>query len=239
VPPAEPTGGEQSLTQRMLPSVRNVPFLIWDETTDELVPIAGVLEQVKAFDELGYRYEFDQFQAGEHLTLALNDEYAPAAAFLGTETIDPDPAHVTYAYNPTMDFAADGTSAGHAYWVYGVGLRDSSGAAPLGTVDVRSQGFGNGDPVPGATQHGAGVLTGGTIPAIPYTSQSKAWAPAPSEQARDVLEIKATNVARVTIDAKRAKVDCNAQLNVTTDGPLTVTLAECHGKSKSVTAGFG
>jgi C-terminal binding-module, SLH-like, of glucodextranase len=239
VPPAEPTGGEQSLTQRMLASVRNVPFLIWDETTDELVPIAGVLEQVKAFDELGYRYEFDQFQAGEHLTLALNDEYAPAAAFLGTETIDADPAHVTYVYNPTMDFAADGTSAGHAYWVYDVGLRDSSGTDPLGTVDVRSQAFGIGDPVPGATQHGAGALTGGTIPAIPYTSQSKAWGPAPSEPARDVIEIKATNVAHVTIDAKRAKVDCNAQLNVTTDGPLTVTLAECHGKAKSITASFG
>jgi hypothetical protein len=239
VPPAEPTGGEQSLTQRMLGSVRNVPFLIWDETTDELVPIAGVLEQVKAFDELGYRYEFDQFQAGEHLTLALNDEYAPAAAFLGTETIDADPAHVTYTYNPTMDFAADGTSAGHAYWVYDVGLRESGGAAPLGTVDVRSQGFGTGDPAPGATQHGAGVLTGGTIPAIPYTSQSKAWGPAPSESARDALSIKATNVAHVTIDAKRAKVDCNAQLNVTTDGPLTVTLAECRGKTKAVTASFG
>jgi hypothetical protein len=141
--------------------VRNVPFLIWNETTDELVPIAGVLEQVKKLDELGYRYEFDQFQAGEHLTLALNDEYAPAAAFLGTETIDADPAHVTYTYNPTMDFAVDGTSAGHAYWVYNVGLRDSSGTAPLGVVDVRSQAFGVGDPVPGATQHGAGVLTGG------------------------------------------------------------------------------
>ena len=74
VPPAEPQpGGNQSLTQRMLASVRNVPFLIWNETSDELVPIAGVLEQVKAFDELGYRYELDQFQVGEHLTLALND----------------------------------------------------------------------------------------------------------------------------------------------------------------------
>ncbi len=47
VPPAEPEpGGNQSLTERQLASVRNVPFLIWDETTDELVPIAGVLEQV-------------------------------------------------------------------------------------------------------------------------------------------------------------------------------------------------
>jgi hypothetical protein len=239
VPPAEPTGGEQSLTQRMLASVRNVPFLIWDETTDELVPIAGVLEQVKTFDELGYRYEFDQFQVGEHLTLALNDEYAPAAAFLGTETVDRDPSHVTYVYNPTMDFAADGTAAGHAYWVYEVALREAAGSDPLGKVDVRSQGFGVGDPAPGETQHGAGVLTGGQIPAIPYTSQSKAWGPAPSEPARDVLDIEATNVSHVTIDATRAKVDCKAQLNVTTDGPLTVTLADCHGKTKSVTASFG
>jgi hypothetical protein len=241
VPPAEPQpGGSQSLTQRMLGSVRNVPFLIWNETTDELVPIAGALEQVKAFDDLGYRYEFDQFQAGEHLTLAINDEYAPAAAFLGTEEVNSDPPHVTYVYNPTMDFPADGTSAGHAYWVYGVALRDAGGSAPLGTVDVRSQGFGVGDPVPGPTQQGAGALTGGQIPAIPYTSQSKAWGAPPSEPAHNALDITATNVAAVTIDAKRAKVKCSAQLNVTTDGPLTVTLADCAGpKSEPVSFNFG
>ena len=229
VPPAPPTGGEDSLTERMLASVRNVPFLIWDETTDELVPIAGVLKQVEKFDSLGYRYEFDQFQAGEHLTLALNDEYAPAAAFLGTETVNRNPSHVTYVYNPTMDFPADGTSSGHAYWVYGVTLRESAGAAPLGTVDVRSEGFGRGDPVPGETTHGAGALTGGTIPAIPYTSQSKAWGPAPAEAASDALQITAANVSAFTIDAKRAKVDCKAALHVTTDGPLQVTLADCRG----------
>ena len=224
----------------MLGSVRNVPFLIWDEKSDELVPIAGVLEQVKTFDELGYRYEFDEFQAGEHLTLAINDEYAPAAAFLGTETVNRDPSHVTYVYNPTMDFPADGTTAGHAYWVYGVTLRDSSGTAPLGKVDVRSHGFGVGDPVPGETQHGAGALTGGQIPAIPYTSQSKAWGPAPSEAAADTLDINATNVSAVTIDAKRAKVNCKAHLNVVTDGPLTVTLADCSGvNSAPVSFSFG
>jgi hypothetical protein len=241
VPPGEPEpGGNQSLTERMLASVRNVPFLIWDETTDELVPIAGVLEQVKTFDELGYRYEFDQFQAGDHLTLAINDEYAPAAVFLGTETVTRNPAHVTYAYNPTMDFAADGTTAGHAYWLYGVTLRDPSGSAPLGTIDVRSEGFGLADPVPGETEHGAGALTGGQIPAIPYTSQSKSWAPAQSAPAQDTLDINATNVSAVTIDAKRAKVNCKAHLNVVTDGPLTVTLADCNGvKSTPQSFSFG
>jgi hypothetical protein len=228
VPPAEPEpGGSQSLTQRMLGSVRNVPFLIWDETTDELVPIAGVLDQIETFDQLGYRYEFDQFQAGDHLTLAINDEYAPAAAFLGSDRVDSDPSHVTYVYNPTMDFSADGTRAGHAYWVYNVTLRDGGGSSPLGEVDVRSHGFGVGDPLAAPTQHGAGVLTGGQIPAIPYTSQTRTWEAAPAQAAADVLDITASNVSSVTIDARRARVDCAAHLNVSSDGPLKVLLRDC------------
>jgi hypothetical protein len=239
VPPAEPTGGESSLTERMLGSVRNVPFLIWDETTDELVPIAGVLKQVERFDELGYRYAFDQFQAGEHLTLAINDEFAPAAAFLGTETINRDPAHVTYVYNPTMDFPADGTTSGHAYWVYGVTLRSSAGTAPLGSVDVRSLGFGQADPVPNPTEKGAGVLTGGQIPAIPFTSQTRTWQAPVAEPAADGLQITAANVSKVTIDASRARVDCAAHLEVHTDGPLRVTLADCPGGGPARAFSFG
>jgi hypothetical protein len=239
VPPGEPQpGGNQSLTERMLGSVRNVPFKIWDETTDELVPIAGVLKQVEKFDSLGYRYEFDQFQAGEHLTLSINDEYKPAAEFLGTETVDRNPPHVTYVYNPTMDFPGDGTSAGHAYWVYGVTLRETGGSAPLGTADVRSEGFGTGDPTAEETTHGAGALTGGTIPAIPYTSQAKAWGPAPSAPVADALDINAANVQSFSVDARRARVDCAAALHVSTDGPLKVTLTDCPG-GRSKTFNFG
>jgi hypothetical protein len=78
-----------------------------------------------------------------------------------------------------------------------------------------------------ATEHGAGALTGGQVPAIPYTSQSRAWGPAPVEPVQDVLDITASNVSSVTIDARRAKVDCHAHLNVTSDGPLKVTLRDC------------
>jgi pimeloyl-ACP methyl ester carboxylesterase len=224
----EPTGGEASLTERMLASVRNVPFLIWDETSDELVPIAGVKVQVKKFEELGYRYEFDEFHAGDHLTLAINDEFGPAAEFLGTTTVNPNPAHVSYTYNPTMDFPADGTTSGHAYWLYGVQLRNSSGAAPIGTIDVRSEGFGVGDPPASATQTGTGALKGGTLPAIPYTSETKTWGAPPPTPVADTLDITATNVSHVTIDGKRAKVSCHPKLNVTSDGPLSVTIADCH-----------
>ncbi|MHB8233272.1 MAG: hypothetical protein ACYDHT_01320, partial [Solirubrobacteraceae bacterium] len=72
------------------------------------------------------------------------------------------------------------------------------------------------------------------------TSQSKAWGAAPSEPASDTLDITATNVSSVTIDAKRAKVNCKAHLNVVTDGPLTVTLADCNGvKSAPMSFNFG
>jgi hypothetical protein len=46
--------------------------------------------------------------------------------------------------------------------------------------------------------------------------------------------ITATNVSRVSIDAGRARVDCSASLNVTTDGPLRVTLTDCPGGGSRV-----
>ena len=67
---------------------------------------------------------------------------APAARFLGDAAVNRDPAHVTFVRNPTMDFPADGTTADHAYWLSGIALRDSSGTAPLGTLDARSSGTG-------------------------------------------------------------------------------------------------
>jgi hypothetical protein len=227
-PPADPEpGGAKSNTYRQLASVRNIPFLIWDASSDELVPLPGPVQQAQGFDTLGYRYEFDVFSPAEHLTLAVNDQFQPAADFLGTTKVERDPAHVSYVYNPTMDFPAVGTSAGHAYWVSGVTLRDGAGTAPLGTIDVRSEGFGVGDPTPGATMTGSGTLTGGTIPSISYTSQSRSWGPTPSAPVADVLDIKATNVSAITVDTARAHVDCDVTLHIDSDGPLAVKLQGC------------
>jgi hypothetical protein len=157
----------------------------------------------------------------------VNDEYQPAANFLGTTKVDRSPPHVTYVVNPKMDFPEMGAPANHAYWLSGLALRDSSGDAPRGTIDVRSEGFGVGDPVAGPTQHGAGALTGGTIPAIAFTSQSREWGPVPPALTRNRLDITAQNIASVTIDPGRARVSCGAALNVQTDGPVNVTLAGC------------
>jgi hypothetical protein len=227
-PPSDPQpGGARSNTNRMLGSVRNIPFLMWNAAQDELVPVVGPQAQADSFDSLGYRYEFDLFNPAEHLTLAINDEYGPAAGFLGTTEVDRDPPHVTYAYNPTMDFPTVQTAAGHAYWVSGVTLRNGSGTAPLGTIDVRSRGFGVGDPPPSGTVTGTGTLTGGASPAIPYTSQAQTWGSPPAAPIEDRLDITAQNVSSVTINASRARVTCDAQLDITSDGPLTVNMVNC------------
>jgi predicted esterase len=226
---AQPTVGYSASTSAtatgLVPSLRNIPFLMWNMATDELVPESMYLPTAQALDTAGYRYELDIYSPGDHLTLAINDEYAPAAAFLGTTTVDRDPPHVTFAFDPALDYPGLGFVADHAYWLHALGERVTTQAT--GTIDVLSHGFGVGDPTPSATQHGSGTLTGGTIPSIAYASQSTTWGAAPAIPIADQLDINATNVSAVSVNVTRAKVDCNATLNVTTDGPLVVTLDGC------------
>jgi predicted esterase len=235
IPPGPPEpGGDASNTNRMLSSVRHIPFLIWDGAEDQLVPVPGPVEQARTFDDLGYRYAFDLFGTADHFALAVNDQFAPAADFLGTRRVRRKPAHVSYAVNPTMDFPKAGTVADHAYWLSGLELRDAGGEAPLGLVDARSAAFGEGDPPATPTQHTAGTLSGGNLGSMAYSEQSKAWGKAPSRPERDVLRIEAENLSRIVVHPKRAELTCGAKLRVTTDGPLDVKLAGCDR-----TASFG
>jgi len=96
------------------------------------------------------------------------------------------------------------------------------------TIDVRSEAFGPADPVQGAEAQGAGALTGGEIPAMAYVSRATTWSqPAGQLTHANVLDITATNVARVVVDVTRAQVTCGVHLRVTSDGPLDVVLSGC------------
>ena len=226
-PPNDPVpGGVASNTNRMLASARHIPFAIWNGAADELVPAASAVAQAQTFDELGYRYEF-RLHSADHFLLAINDQYAPAAEFLGAATVDRNPHHVSYVVNPTMDFAGVGTVADHAYWLSGMRLRDPSGEAPLGEVDAVSRAFGATDPEPQPTQSGTGSLEGGDTGPVAYTFQSREWSEPGEARPRDVLELTAANLSRVTVHPKRAKLSCGADLEVRSDGPLQVKLAGC------------
>ena len=227
-----------------LASLRNIPTMVWDVLpVDELNPYSEV--NVVALQQLGYRYDYLAFP-GEHLTPAINDNYPEATAFLGTARVDPNPAHITYVYGKdtldglfrsTGDFPQWGVVADHAYWLSGLQPRTSGtscqeGATPgcgtTASIDVQSGGFGVGDPTPSGPQPGAGVQSGGAaFPVLPYVEVQQTWGAAPQHARSDDITLTASNLAAVTIDVHRAHVDCSVDLHVTTDGPLSVTLAGC------------
>jgi hypothetical protein len=204
---------------------------MWNGAADELVGPELYLPTAQRLDELGYRYELDVFAPGEHNSLAINDEFDQAAAFLGTAEVDRDPPHVTFVANPALDLPDFGYVSDHAYWLSGVKLRDEAGGT--GRIDVLSHGFGAAEPAPTATQAGAGTVTGGYfLPEYPFTRQFKEWGPGPPAGKADVLDVSASNVRTVTVDAKRARVTCAAKLMTETDGPLDVVLGGCGGAAK-------
>jgi hypothetical protein len=217
-----------SLTTGMLPSLRHVPLMIWNGVFDELVPVSGVLAHVEALDALEYRYVFDLFTLTDHFALAVNDEYGPAAEFLGDRRVKRNPAHVTYVRNPSMDFPGLGTKADHAYWLSGIRVRDKNVNTGRGTVDAFSHAFGRGDPPAGETQNGAGTLDGGQLyPSAPYTRQSRAWGRAPRQAKRQRLDITLTNIDRVRVHMRRARLSCDARIELEADGEAEVVLVGC------------
>ena len=205
-------------------NLRNLPVLMWNMVADEEVPIPGPVQTAMSLDSLGYRYELDEFAPGEHNTFALNDEYGPAAGFLADDPVARNPAHVTFSVDPALDFPSYGLVADHAYWISGLRVRQTGSN---GSIDAFSHGLGAGDPSPSGTQHGAGVLTGGLVPALAYIREFQTWGPVPSAARADELDVAASNLATATIDPARAGVDCAARVNVKTDGPIAITLAGC------------
>jgi hypothetical protein len=204
-----------------LASLRNTPLLAWNADADELVNISDSEQAVTDLTAAGLRFIERLHTASDHLTLATNDEYGPGAEWLGTHRVDRDPAHVSFVVDPTEDSAAAGTVADHSYWTSGLAVRD---AKKTGTIDVRSEGFGVGDPKVKAVEQGAGTLDGGAHGPMPYVERSQGWEAAPKAAPADRLVVKATNVASATIDTRRARVSCAPQLDLNTDGPLDLRL---------------
>src|SRR4051812_41983432 len=201
---------------------RNIPVMAWYAQTDELV---GPEMSEQAFlnaQQAGIRYDHWIFTPGGHITIGNNDEFAPAAQFLGDHTVERNPSHVTYLVDPSLDPKAL-TPADHAYWLSDLKPRTDGTA----TIDVRSHGAGHGAPPAEPVKVTAGTLNGGSHGPVPYQRRTLDWGAAPSEPRANQLDLTATNLASATIDAPRAGVGCDALVKTTSDGPLKVTLNGC------------
>jgi pimeloyl-ACP methyl ester carboxylesterase len=199
-----------------LASLRNTPLLSWNSAEDELVNIDTTRQTIDALTAAGVRFEEHLHLTADHLTLAANDQYAPGAAWLGQDAVDRSPSHVTFVVDPSEDATATTVVSDHAYWL--------SGLRGHGTIDAVSKAFGVTSPIVLPVAPGAGALTGGELPAIPFASETRFWGSPGSTAKADVLVLTAKGISAVTVDATRARLSCQATLRVTTDVPLTVTL---------------
>ncbi|HYH59612.1 MAG TPA: hypothetical protein VD790_10400 [Thermoleophilaceae bacterium] len=230
---AQPTVGDEGALE-VLASLRNIPVLMWNNHGDELVNNLGFQETADALDELGYRYELDAFQPcanpgcsplfPNHLQLALNDWYAPVAEFLGTARVDRNPAHVTYVVNPSRDYPDLGLVGDSAYWLSGLELRDG---ASQGEIDALSHGFGRGDPEVSATSRGTDTLPDGKLGSLLYTYQRRTWGKPPKQQRADRVDVTTTGIASAVLHVKRARLTCDAEVEIESDGPMELRLAGC------------
>jgi hypothetical protein len=128
---------------------------------------------------------------------------------------------VTYRLNESANQPRLGLDAHHAYWLSDMRLRDRESNS--GTIDVFSHGLGLSDPRALERRTGTGSMPSGHT----YMFQAREWGIPATQTPANRLDIEAENVRSVTIDPLRAKVDCDADMSVTTDGRLTVRLAGC------------
>jgi predicted esterase len=233
----QPTVGYAN-AQELLPSLRHVPVLMWNASTDEAVNEAVYGSTAALLDQLGYRYELDVFAPAEHTTLAVNDQFAPAADWLDSTTVESNPAHVTYVVDPSLDSTdGNGDVADHAYWLSSITLAQGTapnavdttpGAPATATVDAVSYGFGRGDAPVSSLQLGSGTLSGGNLPfPLTYTRTDRTWGDEPLQPALDRLDLTLSHVGSLTVDVRRAHLDCNVDLHVSTDTQVKVALYGC------------
>ena len=100
--------------------------------------------------------------------------------------------------------------------------------ATSGTVDARSLGLRRRRPARSSRWRSrAGTLNGGSHGPLPYHRRTFAWGDAPAEAAQNRLDLTTTGLSAITVHAPRARLGCDAELKVTADQPLEVTVGGC------------
>jgi len=208
-----------------LASLRNVPVMMWTCALDELQQLPITEEIVGALHGLNYRLDSYLFTTWDHLTPSTNDFYAPGAEFLLDDTVDRNPAHITYVFRPGETNADYGLVADKAYWLSGLELSDAS--TGIGTIDAVSEGLGLADPEPLPVAESVGVLDGGNHEPAPYVRRALDWVEPATQPAADRLHITASNIARVIVHPERAGLSCGAEIVIDSDVETVVVVDGC------------
>ena len=244
LPPADPSGGAETLSNRWLENTRNVPFLNIVAGADELVPVVGPTAQntgagaladgllgeveggqdglgqldeagdLQSFEALGHRYRYRLYPAAEHFTLALADYDLP-----GSAAFLGDGAVDRDPAHVTFAAvpAADDSDLGLvADGAYWVSdlVLADDATGEVPKGVVDAFSHGHGQARPETDRH----TDGGVGPlAFAYTEVGLDWAEPATTDPANLLEMTLTNTSAASIDLARAALDPDEELTLEID----------------------
>lgn len=254
---------QTEFTYNILENARNVPYVIYQGTNDELVPSSGIVAVSERLRALGYRYRLYLFPGYEHYSHAIVDQWTDAAQYLNRFVRDPNPRHVTYKMWPALERAVETVSPppgapasldyqfNRAYWVSGLEMATPGAALDnFGSIDAttlaRPGGF---DPAL-ASEAGTNAVTLVELEQellvppgqhTPFVMRGQRWldnAP-PAPQNRFVATL--ANLSAATLDVARMSLETAVAMSasISTDHPLTLTLVGAWPASVTVVGPSG
>lgn len=225
-------------TEPLLDNLKWVPYAIYQGTNDELVPVSGVVVQVKRFQDLGYRYRFYLFPGQDHYGPPIDDQWVAGADYEHRFVRNPNPPEVTYIRSMVFEHAIDTVNSGgvqfnfdldHAYWMSG--LEPVDPAKGVARFDGRSLAIPDPARIP-VPETGAPA---GPEQGWPYTMVGQRWLVNPTVnglagQAAPPLSngfvATLSGASAVTLDTVRMRIDDSKPVSgqVNTDSALALTL---------------
>lgn len=218
-------------TTPLIVNAKWIPYVMTYGALDELVPFTGGVEQVEAFNKLGYRYYAVLYPAEDHLVFATQNDFAPADSQIGHLERVHNPGSFTFTWYPDLDSASLGIGPTGDYWVGGLSAR-SSAPGQLATVKASSAAI----PEPGETPEHHTALVSGPTPAI---ADSLTWATGTAPPTSQSLQLTLSDVAAISVETVSAGLTC-ATLDASTDGETALTLTQLRpGSSVTVSSRSG
>lgn len=213
------TSGYVGNVSQFWSNLLHTPAALLYGAADELVPVDQALLVQRTFADLALPHRF-YLHAGDHVTLAVLDDWMKEAAYTARLTRVTQPARVSYRVEPRVGNSELGLAHDRAYWVSEL-VAHRTGYLDYAEVDLTSGGCSIGLPVVTRT----GTYTTGTDP-VPWVAQE--FAESSRVAAPPGLTGRIANVASLEIDtsATGACLGGTFAYDVEAADAATVTLSD-------------
>ena len=217
-------------TRKLLENSLHVPYAILHGTSDELVPVSGVLRQHERLMELGYRHRMYTYPGYEHYSHPAVDQWAEAASYLHRFTRPANPSRVVYKRDMPFEEATESVQSGgvdlnfdfdSAYWMSEL---TPGGGSATASFDGTSHAIPDTEHLT-APDTGAPTAPGQTGP---YVITGLQWIddPLSDPTTANAFDVTLTGAERVRLDLARMDLSTSDPIAgaVNTELPLSLRL---------------